>query len=127
MKLIKIFLRNLILKFRKRQKTISDTQKGDRFITNDGIGYVKFEVGEKVIIDEIIFGERKVGIIIDINARYVVPSIEQSWKVEYLVIFNLKTGDDIYIQPTKKWLSDKDLKKWSLDEEREWKLNNILS
>ncbi len=101
--------------------------KGDRFITNDGIGYVKFEVGEKVIIDEIIFGEEKVGVIIDINARYVVPSIEQSWKVEYLVIFNLKTGDDIYIQPIRKWLSDKELRKWSLDEEREWKLNNILS
>jgi hypothetical protein len=101
--------------------------KGDRFITNDGIGYVKFEVGEKVIVDEIIYGEEKVGVVIDINARYVVPEIEQSWKVEYLVIFNLKTGDNIYIQPTKKWLTDVDLRKWSLDEEREWKLNNILS
>ena len=101
--------------------------KGDSFIVSNGPGYVKFEVGEKVIVDEIIFGEEKVGVVIDINARYVVPDIEQSWKTEYLVIFNLKTGDDIYIQPTKKWLTDVDLRKWSLDEEREWKLKKLLN
>jgi hypothetical protein len=87
-------------------------------------GYIKFEKGDEVKVT--IYSEIPefwyVGKVLDINARYVVPSIESSWKVEYYVSFKNNKGIEF-----KYWFSESELKKYSLQEERNSVIDMILN
>jgi len=62
-----------------------------------------------------------IGFIIDINERYVIPSIKSSYKLEYKV----RTEDkNSYID---NWVDAKDIIPYSLEDEREEKLNQLLN
>lgn len=87
-------------------------------------GYIKFDKGDEVKVT--IYSEIPefwyVGKVLDINARYVVPSIESSWKVEYYVVFINSMNDKVT-----EWFSESQLMKYSLQEERNSKINQILN
>ena len=87
-------------------------------------GYIKFERGDEVKVT--IYSEIPefwyIGKVLDINARYAVPSIEQSWRVEYYVSFKNKNGDVL-----KYWFLESELKKYSLREERNSRIEQILN
>ena len=87
-------------------------------------GFIKFEIGDEVKVT--IYSEIPefwyVGKVLDINARYVVPSIESSWKVEYYVSFKNKNGDTL-----KYWFLESELRKYSLQEERNSRIEQILN
>jgi hypothetical protein len=87
-------------------------------------GYIKFERGDEVKVT--IFSEIPefwyVGKVLDINARYVVPSIEESWKVEYYVSFINSMNDKV-----SEWFSESQLMKYSLQEERNSRIEQILN
>lgn len=82
-------------------------------------GYVKYEIGEEVKVT--IYSDDPNrwyrGKIIDINARYVLPDVEESWKVEYCVLFN----------GVKYWFLESELKKYDLQEERNLTIEKILN
>jgi hypothetical protein len=89
-------------------------------------GYVKYEYGEEVKIT--IYSDDPnrwyKGKIIDINARYVLPDIEESWKVEYYVAFKPdKTGK----YQLKYWFLESELRKYSLQKERNSIIEQLLS
>ena len=87
-------------------------------------GYIKFERGDEVKVT--IFSEIPefwyIGKILDINARYAVPSIEESWRVEYYVSFKNSKGSVL-----KYWFLESELKKYSLQEERNSVIDMILN
>jgi len=87
-------------------------------------GYIKFERGDDVKVT--IFSEIPefwyVGKVLDINARYVVPSIEESWRVEYYVVFINRMNDKVT-----EWFSESQLMKYSLQEERNSRIDQILN
>ena len=86
-------------------------------------GFIKFEKGDEVKVT--IYSEIPefwyIGRVIDINARYRVPSIKESWLVEYYVSFKNKNGDTL-----KYWFAESELKKYSLQEERNSTIDMIL-
>ena len=85
--------------------------------------HIKFERGDEVKVT--IFSEIPefwyVGTVLDINARYIVPSIESSWKVEYYVSFKNTNGDEI-----RYWFLESELRKYSLQEERNSRIEKLL-
>ena len=87
-------------------------------------GLIKFERGEEVKVT--IYSEIPefwyVGTVLDINARYIVPSIESSWKVEYYVSFNNSKGSEI-----RYWFLESELRKYSLQQERNSRIEQILN
>ena len=87
-------------------------------------GYIKFERGDEVKVT--IYSEIPefwyIGKILDINARYAVPSIEESWRVEYYVSFKNSKGSVL-----KYWFLESELKKYSLQEERNSVIDMILN
>jgi hypothetical protein len=87
-------------------------------------GYIKFDRGDDVKVT--IYSEIPefwyIGKILDINARYVIPSIESSWKVEYYVSFKNSKGSVL-----KYWFLESELKKYSLQEERNSVIDMILN
>lgn len=82
-------------------------------------GYVKFDLGEEVRVT--IYSEDPNrwfrGVIVDINARYVLPEIESSWKVEYCVLF----------KNVEYWFLESELKKYCLQEERNSIIEQLLN
>ncbi len=90
----------------------------------DEYGYIKFDIGDEVKVT--IFSEIPEfwykGKVLDVNARYVVPSIESSWKVEYYVSFINSMNDK-----ENKWVSESQLMKYSLQEERNLVIDRILN
>jgi hypothetical protein len=90
----------------------------------DEYGYIKFDIGDEVKVT--IFSEIPEfwykGKVLDVNARYVVPSIESSWKVEYYVSFINSMNDK-----ENKWVSESQLMKYSLQEERNLRIEQILN
>ena len=62
------------------------------------------------------------GKVLDINARYVIPSIESSWKVDYYVVFINSMNDKVT-----EWFSESQLMKYSLQEERNSKIEQLLN
>lgn len=87
-------------------------------------GYIKFERGDEVKVT--IYSEVPefwyIGKILDINARYAVPSIQESWRVEYFVSFKNSKGSEL-----KYWFLESELKKYSLQEERNSFIDMILN
>ena len=87
-------------------------------------GLIKFERGEEVKVT--IYSEIPefwyVGTVLDINARYVLPEIKQSWRVEYYVAFKNSKGDVL-----KYWFLESELRKYSLQEERNSRIEQILN
>lgn len=87
-------------------------------------GHIKFDKGDEVKVT--IYSEIPefwyVGEVLDINARYVIPSIESSWKVEYYVSFKNSKGSVL-----KYWFLESELRKYSLQEERNSRINQILN
>jgi hypothetical protein len=91
---------------------------------NNNYGYIKFDKGDevKVTIYSDIPEFWYVGTVLDINARYVIPSIESSWSVEYYVVFINSMNDKVT-----EWFSESQLKKYSLREERNSIIDMILN
>ena len=91
---------------------------------NNNYGFIKFERGDEVKVT--IFSDIPefwyVGTVLDINARYVIPSIESSWRVEYYVVFINRMNDKVT-----EWFSESQLKKYSLREERNSIIDMILN
>ena len=87
-------------------------------------GLIKFDRGDEVKVT--IYSEIPefwyVGTVLDINARYIVPSIESSWKVEYYVVFINSMNDKVT-----EWFSESQLIKYSLQEERNSVIDMILN
>jgi hypothetical protein len=87
-------------------------------------GFIKFERGDEVKVT--IYSEIPefwyVGKVLDINARYVIHSIESSWRVEYYVSFKNSKGDVL-----KYWFLESELRKYSLQEERNLVIDRILN
>ena len=87
-------------------------------------GFIKYERGDEVkvtIYSEIPEFWYK-GKVLDINARYVIPSIESSWKVEYYVSFINSKGSEL-----KYWFLESELRKYSLQEERNSRIEQLLN
>ena len=89
-------------------------------------GHIKFDRGDEVKVT--IYSEIPefwyVGKVLDINARYVVDSIEESWRVEYYVAFKPdKTGK----YQLKYWFLESELRKYSLQEERNSRIDQLLN
>jgi hypothetical protein len=87
-------------------------------------GYIKFDRGDDVKVT--IYSEIPefwyIGKILDINARYIINSIEESWRVEYYVSFKNSKGSVL-----KYWFLESELKKYSLQEERNSIIDQILN
>lgn len=87
-------------------------------------GFVKYEIGEEVKVT--IYSEVPEfwykGKVLDINARYVLPEIKQSWKVEYYVSFKNSEGSEL-----RYWFLESELRKYSLQEERNSRIEQILN
>ena len=87
-------------------------------------GYIKFDRGDEVKVT--IYSEVPefwyIGKVLDINARYVIPEIQSSWRVEYYVSFKNTNGDVL-----KYWFLESELKKYSLQEERNSIIEQILN
>ena len=87
-------------------------------------GHIKFDRGDEVKVT--IYSEIPefwyVGTVLDINARYVVDSIEESWRVEYYVSFINSKGSEL-----RYWFLESELRKYSLQEERNSRIDQILN
>ena len=87
-------------------------------------GLIKFDRGDEVKVT--IYSEVPefwyIGKVLDVNARYVVPSIESSWKVEYYVSFKNSKGSEL-----RYWFLESELRKYSLQEERNSRIDQILN
>ena len=86
-------------------------------------GFIKYKKGDEVkvtIYSEIPEFWYK-GKVLDINSRYVVPSIEESWRVEYYVSFINSKGSEL-----KYWFLESELRKYSLQEERNSRIDQLL-
>jgi hypothetical protein len=115
MKKLKHLVLTLIQKLKQRQKISQslNTDNNLRFSKGDRVK-VKFVLE----IDDIKLDFDYIGFITDINERYVIPSIESSYKIEYRV-----TGTDLM---NKGWYEPKDITSYSLQDEREEKLNQLF-
>ncbi len=86
-------------------------------------GFIKYDRGDEVKVT--IYSEVPEfwykGKVLDINARYVIPSIEESWKVEYYVSFKNKNGSEL-----KYWFLESELRKYDLVEERNSRIEQLL-
>jgi hypothetical protein len=91
---------------------------------DDKYGYIKFKKGDEVKVT--VFSEIPEfwykGKVLDINARYVISSIEESWTVEYYVVFINSMNDKVT-----EWFSESQLMKYSLQEERNSRIEQILN
>lgn len=87
-------------------------------------GYIKFDRGDDVKVT--IYSEIPefwyIGKVLEIDARYVISSIEESWKVEYYVSFKNSKGSEL-----KYWFLESELIKYSLQEERNSRIEQILN
>jgi hypothetical protein len=87
-------------------------------------GYIKFDRGDEVKVT--IYSEVPefwyIGKVLEIDARYVISSIEESWKVEYYVSFKNSKGSEL-----KYWFLESELIKYSLQEERNSRIEQILN
>ena len=87
-------------------------------------GYIKFDRGDEVKVT--IYSEVPefwyIGKVLEIDARYVISSIEESWRVEYYVSFKNSKGSVL-----KYWFLESELKKYSLQEERNSVIDMILN
>ena len=87
-------------------------------------GYIKYNRGDEVKVT--IYSEVPefwyIGKVLDINARYVIPSIESSWRVEYYVAFKNSKGSEL-----RYWFLESELRKYSLQEERNSVIDMILN
>jgi hypothetical protein len=87
-------------------------------------GFIKYDRSDMVKVT--IYSEIPefwyVGVVLDINARYVIPSIESSWKVEYYVSFINSEGSEL-----RYWFLESELRKYSLQEERNSRIEQILN
>ena len=87
-------------------------------------GHIKFDRGDEVKVT--IYSEIPefwyVGTVLDINARYVVDSIEESWRVEYYVSFKNSKGSEL-----RYWFLESELRKYSLQQERNSRIEQILN
>ena len=87
-------------------------------------GFIKYERGDELKVT--IYSEVPefwyIGKVLDINARYVLPSIESSWKVEYYVAFKNSKGSEL-----RYWFLESELRKYSLQEERNSRIEQILT
>lgn len=110
--LIKKILNLLKIKNKKTSQLLN-TENNFRFSKGDRVK-VKFLLE----FDDINLEYDYIGFIVDINERYVVPSIENSYKIEYKV----KGSDNV----SSGWYEPKDILPYSLEDEREEKLNKIL-
>ena len=119
MKKLKHLVLTLIQRLKPKQK-ISQSLNTDNNL--------KFSKGDRVKFkfvldfdDDIKLDFYHIGFIIDINERYVIPSIESSYKVEYRVRTN---DENSYID---NWVEHKDVMLHTLEDEREEKLNQLLN
>ena len=103
-------IKKLISIFKKKEKKI--------------YGFIKYDRGDEVKVT--IYSEVPEfwykGKILDINARYVVPSIQSSWRVEYYIAFNNSKGGEI-----RYWFLESELRKYSLQEERNLRIEQLLN
>jgi hypothetical protein len=87
-------------------------------------GFIKYDRGDEVKVT--IYSEIPefwyVGTVLDINARYIVPSIESSWKVEYYVSFKNSKGSEL-----RYWFLESELRKYSLQQERNSRIEQLLN
>ena len=87
-------------------------------------GFIKYDRGDEVKVT--IYSEIPefwyVGVVLDINARYVVDSIEESWRVEYYVSFKNSKGSEL-----RYWFLESELRKYSLQQERNSRIEQILN
>jgi hypothetical protein len=86
--------------------------------------FVKYNRGDEVKVT--IYSEVPefwyIGKVLDINARYVLPDIKQSWKVEYYVSFKNSKGSEL-----RYWFLESELRKYSLQEERNSRIDQLLN
>ena len=119
-------MKNIIIKLvdkikhrlKPKQKTLqySNTENNFKFLKGDRVK-VKFVLE----FDDIKLDFYHIGFIIDINERYIIPSIKSSYKLEYRV----RTKDEnSYIN---NWVDYKDVILYSVEDEREEKLNQLLN
>lgn len=118
MKKLRHMVLTLIQKLKPKQKISQYSDTESNFKLSKGS-----RVKAKFLIefDDIKLDFYHIGFIIDINERYVIPSIKSSYKLEYKV----RTEDkNSYID---NWVDAKDIIPYSLEEEREEKLNQLLN
>ena len=118
MKKLKHLVLTLIQKLKRKQKISQslNTENNLKFSKGDRVK-VKFLLE----LDDIKLDFYHIGFIIDINERYIIPSIESSYKLEYRV----RTKDkNSYIN---NWVDHKDVVLYTLQDEREEKLNQLLN
>lgn len=100
-----------------------DTESNSKSLKDKTYGFIKYDRGEEVKVT--IYSEVPEfwykGKILDINARYIIPSIESSWKVEYYVSFKNKNGSEL-----KYWFLESELRKYDLVEERNSRIEQLL-
>lgn len=100
-------------------------------------GFIKYDRGDEVKVT--IYSEITefwyVGTVLDINARYIVPSIESSWKVEYYVSFknrgtSIKQALPLFQSKGSElryWFLESELRKYSLQQERNSRIEQLLN
>ena len=118
MKKLRHMVLTLIQKLKPKQKISQYSDTESNFKLSKGS-----RVKAKFLIefDDIKLDFYHIGFIIDINERYVIPSIKSSYKLEYRV----RTEDkNSYID---NWVDAKDIIPYSLEDEREEKLNQLLN
>ncbi len=100
-----------------------DTESNSKSLKDKNYGFIKYDRGEEVKVT--IYSESPEswykGKILDINARYVIPSIESSWKVEYYVSFKNQKGSEL-----RYWFLESELRKYDLVEERNSIIEQLL-
>jgi hypothetical protein len=109
------------LKPRKKTWQLSDTDNNLKFSKGDKVKVTIYSKDPKLWY---------IGKVLDINARYVVPSIESSWKVEYYVSFenvfndyrSFKKGNEL-----RYWFLESELRKYDLQEERNSRIDQLLN
>ena len=65
--------------------------------------------------------------ILDINARYIVPGISTSWKVEYRLQFKRSDDGRVILTGKRIWYDESRIKEYSLQEERDNKIDQLLN
>lgn len=118
MKKLRHMVLTLIQKLKPKQKISQYSDTESNFKLSKGS-----RVKAKFLIefDDIKLDFYHIGFIIDINERYVIPSIKSSYKLEYRVRIEDKNN---YID---NWVDAKDIIPYSLEDEREEKINQILN
>jgi hypothetical protein len=101
-----------------------DTESNSKSLKDKNYGFIKYNRGDEVKVT--IYSEVPEfwykGKVLDVNARYIIPSIESSWKVEYYVSFRNKNGSEL-----KYWFLESELRKYDLLEERNSIIEQLLN